>query len=160
MKARKWIIRIAAIVVLIVIGIIMSIIGRGPTIYLDNKTLEYEGQTYKAPYKVTVTVDGEQLTKLYDKERGSTTCLGQTFTVTLEVMETKNGAEEVQTYKIPIPKNMDGVIINIPGYLAGLPEEAYLTEFVPVVTEEPDEEDPSTGDDLIPGSEDTTLPDA
>ena len=55
---------------------------------------------------------------------------------------------------------MDGVIINIPGYLAGLPEEAYLTEFVPVVTEEPDEEDPSTGDDLIPGSEATTLPDA
>ena len=51
MKARKWIIRIAAIVVLIVIGIIMSIIGRGHTIDLDNKTLEYEGQTYKAPYK-------------------------------------------------------------------------------------------------------------
>ena len=50
MKARKLIIRIAAVVVLIVIGIIMSIIGRGHTIYLDNKTLEYEGQTYKAPY--------------------------------------------------------------------------------------------------------------
>ena len=72
--------------VLIVLGVIMSIIGRGHTIYLDNKTLEYEGQTYKAPYKVTVTVDGEQLTKLYDKERGSTTCLGQTFTVTLSLI--------------------------------------------------------------------------
>ena len=160
MKGRRLIIRIAAVLLLIVIGFVMSIIGRGHTIYLDNRALDYNGQTYKAPYKVTIYVGDEQLTKLYDKERGSTTCLGQTFTVTLEVMETKNGAEEVQTYKIPIPKNMDGVIINIPGYLAGLPEEAYLTEFVPVVTEEPDEEDPSTGDDLIPGSEDTTLPDA
>ena len=159
MKARKLIIRIAAVVVLIVIGIIMSIIGRGHTIYLDNKTLEYEGQTYKAPYKVTVTVDGEQLTKLYDKERGSTTCLGQTFTVTLEVMETKNGAEEVQTYKIPIPKNMDGVIINIPGYLAGLPEEAYLTEFVPVATEEPDDSETPSGDDSLLTGDDATLPD-
>lgn len=159
MKARKWIIRIAAIVVLIVLGVIMSIIGRGHTIYLDNKALEYDGQTYKAPYKVTVTVDGEQLTKLYDKERGSTTCLGQTFTVTLEIMETKNGAEEVQTYKIPIPKNMDGVIINIPGYLAGLPEEAYLTEFVPVATEEPDDSETPSGDDSLLTGDDATLPD-
>ena len=159
MKARKWIIRIAAVVVLIVLGVSMSIIGRGHTIYLDNKTLEYDGQTYKAPYKVTVTVDGEQLTKLYDKERGSTTCLGQTFTVTLEIMETKNGAEEVQTYKIPIPKNMDGVIINIPGYLAGLPEEAYLTEFVPVATEEPDDSETPSGDDSLLTGDDATLPD-
>ena len=160
MKARKWIIRIAAVLVLIIVGVIMSIIGRGHTIYLDNKTLEYEGQTYKAPYKVTIYVGDEQLTKLYDKERGSTTCLGQTFTVTLEVMEKKNGAEETQTYKIPVPKNMDGVIINIPGYLAGLPQEAYLTEFIPAVTEEP-EEDPAVGeDDLIPGSDgDSTIPD-
>ena len=160
MKTRKWIIRIAAVVVLIVVGVIMSIIGRGHTIYLDNKTLEYEGQTYKAPYKVTITVGDEELTKLYDKERGSTTCLGQTFTVTLTVMEKKNGAEETQTYKIPIPKNMDGVIINIPGYLAGLPQEAYLTEFVPVVTEEPVDETPGGEDDLIPGSDgDSAIPD-
>ena len=47
MKARRLIIRIAAVLVLVVIGVIMSIIGRGHTIYLDNKTLEYDGQTYK-----------------------------------------------------------------------------------------------------------------
>ena len=94
----------------------------------------------------------EQLTKLYDKERSSTTCLGQTFTVTLEVMETKNGSEEMQTYKIPVPKNMDGVIINIPGYLAGLPEEAYLSEFIAAPTEDigDDEVPGGEGDDLIP----------
>ena len=146
MKTRRLVIRVAAVLVLIIIGIIMSIIGRGHTIYLDNKTLEYNGQTYKAPYKVTIYVGDEQLTKLYDKERGSTTCLGQTFTVTLEVMETKNGSEEMQTYKIPVPKNMDGVIINIPGYLAGLPEEAYLSEFIAAPTED-------IGDDEVPGGE-------
>ena len=152
MKTRRLVIRVAAVLVLIIVGIIMSIIGRGHTIYLDNKTLEYNGQTYKAPYKVTIYVGDEQLTKLYDKERGSTTCLGQTFTVTLEVMETKNGSEEMQTYKIPVPKNMDGVIINIPGYLAGLPEEAYLSEFVAAPTEDigDDEVPGGEGDDLIP----------
>ena len=152
MKTRRLVIRVAAVLVLIIVGIIMSIIGRGHTIYLDNKTLEYNGQTYKAPYKVTIYVGDEQMTKLYDKERGSTTCLGQTFTVTLEVMETKNGSEEMQTYKIPVPKNMDGVIINIPGYLAGLPEEAYLSEFVAAPTEDigDDEVPGGEGDDLIP----------
>ena len=153
MKARRLIIRIAAVVVLVVIGIIMSIVGRGHTIYLDNKTLEYEGNTYKAPYKVTVYVDGEQLTKLYDKERGSATCLGQTFTVTLEIMESKGGSEETQTYKIPLPKNMDGIIINIPGYLAGLPEEAYLTEFIAapeLVTDEDTELPSGDGDVMVP----------
>ena len=152
MKTRRLVIRVAAILVLIIVGIIMSIIGRGHTIYLENKTLEYNGQTYKAPYKVTIYVGDEQLTKLYDKERGSTTCLGQTFTVTLEVMETKNGSEEMQTYKIPVPKNMDGVIIKIPGYLAGLPEEAYLSEFIAAPTEDiSDDEVPGgEGDDLIP----------
>ena len=153
MKARRLIIRIAAVVVLVVIGIIMSIVGRGHTIYLDNKTLEYEGNTYKAPYKVTVYVDSEQLTKLYDKERGSATCLGQTFTVTLEIMESKGGSEETQTYKIPLPKNMDGIIINIPGYLAGLPEEAYLTEFIAApepVTDEDTELPSGDGDVMVP----------
>ena len=152
MKTRRLVIRVAAVLVLIIVGIIMSIIGRGHTIYLDNQTLEYNGQTYKAPYKVTIYVGDEQLTKLYDKERGSTTCLGQTFTVTLEVMETKNGSEEMQTYKIPVPKNMDGVIINIPGYLAGLPEEAYLSEFIAAPTEDigDDEVPGGEGDDLIP----------
>ena len=109
MKARRLIIRIAAVLVLVVIGVIMSIIGRGHTIYLDNKTLEYDGQTYK----------------------------------------------------IPVPKNMDGVILNIPGYLAGLPQEAYITEFVPAVTEEPvDDEVPGGEDDLIPGTDgDSAIPD-
>lgn len=157
MKARRLIIRIAAVLVLVVIGVIMSIIGRGHTIYLDNKSLDYEGQSYKAPYKVTVTAGGEQVAKLYDKERGSATCMGGTFTVTLEIMQTKGGEEDVQTYKIPVPSNMDGVIINIPGYLAGLPQEAYLSEFVAAPSEETDE-DVSTDDTALPGEGDDLIP--
>ena len=46
---------------------------------------------------------------------------------------------------------MDGIIINLPGYLAGLPEEAYLSEFVPAVTESPDEEVVLPSDDMALG---------
>ena len=65
----------------------MTIIGRGHTIYLDSKTLEYDGQTYKPAYKTVVYVDGQQVAKLYDKERGVATCIGQTLTVTLEITQ-------------------------------------------------------------------------
>lgn len=157
MKTRRLVIRIAAVLVLVVIGVAMGVIGRGHTIYLDNKSLDYEGQSYKAPYKVTVTAGGEQVAKLYDKERGSATCMGGTFTVTLEIMQTKGGEEDVQTYKIPVPSNMDGVIINIPGYLAGLPQEAYLSEFVAAPSEETDE-DVSTDDTALPGEGDDLIP--
>ena len=158
---RSWLIRIAFILVLVLVAVLMLRIGRGHTVYFDNRAVDKGGQSVEAPYKITVYVNGEQISKLYDKERGSTTCLGQTFTVTLTIMEKKNGTEETQTYKIPVPKNMDGVILNIPGYLAGLPQEAYITEFVPAVTEEPvDDEVPGGEDDLIPGTDgDSAIPD-
>ena len=146
---RRLIFQLAAVVVLIVIAYAMTIVGRGHTVYLDNKKLEYNGKTYDTLYKVVVRVDGEQVAKLYDRERGSATCIGQKFTVTLEITEKKGGSETTQTYTIPLPKNMDGIIINLPAYMAGLPEEAYLEEFIPAPpTEEDNEEAPNTEDDM------------
>ena len=70
MKAkRRLLFQILAVVLLVAIGYTMTIIGRGHTIYLDSKTLEYDGQTYKPAYKTVVYVDGQQVAKLYDKER-------------------------------------------------------------------------------------------
>ena len=113
---RRLIFQLAAVVVLIVIAYAMTIVGRGHTVYLDNKKLEYNGKIYDTPYKVVVLVDGEQVAKLYDRERGSATCIGQKFTVTLEITEKKGGSETTQTYTIPLPKNMDGIIINPAAY--------------------------------------------
>ena len=150
--------QILAVVLLVAIGYTMTIIGRGHTIYLDSKTLEYDGQTYKPAYKTVVYVDGQQVAKLYDKERGVATCIGQTLTVTLEITQQKGGTEEVYAYNIPVPRKMDNVIINLPGFLAGLPEEAYLSEFIPSPDEvAADETDVPSDDDF--GMEDMGLGD-
>ena len=150
MKAkRRLLFQILAVVLLVAIGYTMTIIGRGHTIYLDSKTLEYDGQTYKPAYKTVVYVDGQQVAKLYDKERGVATCIGQTLTVTLEITQQKGGTEEVYAYNIPVPRKMDNVIINLPGFLAGLPEEAYLSEFIPSPDEvAADETDVPSDDDF------------
>lgn len=136
MKTKRSILfKIGAVVLLLIISAIMMRIGRGHTVYIDNKTLEYNGQTYETPYKVVVFVDGEQIAKLYNKERGMSTCIGQKFDMTLEITQKKGGSEETKNVSLTLPYNLDGIAINLPGYLAGLPEEAYLSEFQSAVVE-------------------------
>lgn len=144
MKGRRLVFLLLLVVVLVAICGVMMLIGRGHTVYFDNKSLEYQGTTYEAPYKIEIHVgnnaDGDALSKLYDNERASADQIGQKITVTLIVTQEKGGDEEAPvTYTIPLPYGMDGPIINLPAYLAGLPEEAYLSEFIPVITEEPEE---------------------
>lgn len=150
--------KLATVVVLIIIAAIMMVIGRGHTIYLDSKTVDYNGKTYKPPYKIVVNVGDEQIAKLYNRERGMTTCIGQKLNISLKVIEEKGGEEKISNVSLNIPYNMDGVIINLPAYLAGLPEEAYLTKFVPIPTEEEvEDEEPAVEEEIIP--DDTVIND-
>ena len=147
---RSLVIRICAVLVLILIAACMMVVGRGHTVYLDNKSIEYDGRTYKAPYKVTAVVRGETVAKLYEKERGSATNIGQNFEMTLKIMQEKNGAETSETYKLKLPYGLDGVVINVPAFVAGLPEEVYMSEFVSLIPED-------TGDEEVPGADEFEL---
>ena len=150
---RKFLFRFGTVVLLLAIAAVMMVIGRGHTVYLDNKALEYEGQTYETPYKVVVHVGGEEVAKLYDNERGSAICIGQNMEMTLEITQEKGGQETTSVYQLKLPYDMDGAIINLPGYLAGLPQEAYLTEFIPTA----EEVDDSTEE--VPSSDEFTMGD-
>lgn len=139
---RAFLFRAGALALLLAIAALMMIIGRGHTIYIDNKSLEYEGKSYQGPYKAVVFVNDEQVAKLYDKERGMTTYIGQNFKMTLEVTQEKGGEEITTAYSLKLPYSIDGIVINLPAFLAGLPEEAYLSVFIPAVPEESAEETP------------------
>ena len=153
MKSKRILLyRLAMIVMLVVVAAVMLVIGRGHTVYFDNVSLEYEGTTYETPYKVVVYTGGEEVAKLYDGERGMATCIGQNLDLTLEITQEKGGEEELVSVSVPLPYNMDGIIINLSAYLEGLPEEAYLTEFVPAVVPSTEEdEEVVTGDDMMMG---------
>lgn len=130
MKSKKWLYRIAALVILLAISAVMFVIGRGHTMYLDNKTIEYNGEEIPCAHKITVNVDGERVAKLNKKERGMATCIGQKFEMELVVVWEKGGDEETIPVTLELPYNMDGIVINLPAYLAGLPKDAYMSEFV------------------------------
>lgn len=145
--------RIGAILLLVLIAACMMIVGRGHTVYFDNKAIEYHGVTYEAPYKVTVLVNGEQAAKLYEKERGSATNIGQSFEMTLRVMQEKGGSEQEYTYRFKLPYSMDGIVVNIPGFLAGLPEEVTTSEFVSLIPDEAADEEVPSADEFDLGEE-------
>lgn len=145
MKTRRIIIRILVVLALIALGTAMFFIGRGHTVYFDNKTLEYEGETYKAFYRVNLHYkdyyDGEKTSKLGARDRGAATCTGSSYTVTFEIIENKGDEPKLVEYTIKLPMDIDGIIFNIPGFMAGLPEEAYISEFVPVPSTETEAEE-------------------
>lgn len=146
---RSWIIRIAFVLVLVLVAVLMLRIGRGHTVYFDNRAVDKGGQSVEAPYKITVYVNGEQISKLYDKERCMVTNIGDRLELTVEVMQQKGGSETTETYKLTLPHSIDSVIINLPAYMAGLPEEAYLEEFIPAPSADLDDEEvPNTEDDM------------
>ena len=72
---------------------------------------------------------------------------------TLEVTREKGGEPEIHEIDLKLPYSVDGIVINLPALLAELPEEAWFSEFVPAVTEEPAEEVPGEGDDFGLGLE-------
>ena len=72
---------------------------------------------------------------------GAATNIGQNFKITLIVTKEKKGAEETREIQLKLPYSMDGIIINLPGYLADLPQEAYLSEFISAAEQEPEPEE-------------------
>ena len=138
---RQLLFRAGALLIVLAIAACRFVIGRGHTVYFDNKTAEYNGQEYEAFHKVVVTVDGEQVAKLGKRDRGMADTMGQNFVMTLEITDEKGSQPHSHKVSMPLPYSMDGIIINIPELMAGLPAEAYMSEFIITPVEESESSD-------------------
>ena len=87
---RQLLFRIAAIVIILAVAAVMFVIGRGHTIYFDNKETSYNGQTVEAFYKVTVTTGEEKPSKLSKGDRGMASIMGQTLSRANSLMRTRS----------------------------------------------------------------------
>ena len=137
---------------ILLIAALMFIIGRGHTVYIDNKTLEYNGESYSALQKVEVWVNGERLSKLSKRDRTMTTTIGNSFEMKLINTVNKGDEPTEVTVKLSLPYGWDGILVNIPGYLANLPQEAWMTEFI-IEPTPPEEGEEEPGEDEIPTAE-------
>lgn len=141
MKMRRILLCACTVLALVAVACAMLVIGRGHTLYFDNKNLEYEGQTYEAIRRINVFVDGEQVARLSAKDRGMATFTGQKLSFDIVVIREKDGPEEPYSFTVEVPYAQDGTIVNLIGMIEGLPQEAWMSEFIPApAVEEEDEE--------------------
>lgn len=140
-KVRSLIAKIIALAAVIALAAAMFIIGRGHTVYFDNKTLEADGTTYKAPYMIQVFVNDESVAKLKEGDRGMVATMGQDFRMVLHITPEKDGKKVGSAVTLKIPYGMDGIILNLPALLGGASEEVYQSEFIPAAVTESEEED-------------------
>ncbi len=164
-KVKKLLFRLGAVVVVLAIAAVMMVIGRGHTVYLDNKTLEHDGTEYKAYYKIEVsTKEMDKTAKLMARDRGMSTWIGQKFRMDLLVTEKEGDAPKSLEVSLSLPYGMDNPVINLPALLAGLDEEVWLDEFIPTPSTEDLTDDVDLGDPFGGGMdaelpEDGELPD-
>ena len=142
MKGKNRILAvILSLAAIAVLCVVLFIIGRGHTVYFDNKTLEADGQVYEAPYQIQVFVDDESVCKLKEGDRGMVPTMGQNFSMVLHITREKDGKKTGSAVSLKLPYSMDGIIINLPALLGGADESAYMEEFIPAAVEEdPNEE--------------------
>ena len=128
---RQLLFRIAAIVIILAVAAVMFVIGRGHTIYVDNKETSYNGQTVEAFYKATVTIGDEKPAKLSKGDRGMASIMGQTLSMTVEITDAEGEQPHAHKVSMKVPYGMDGITINIPALMAGLAtdEEIVTDEF-------------------------------
>lgn len=151
MKKKKTLLfRLLTVLLLLIIAFVMFIIGRGHTIYFDNKTLEATGINYPSLYKVVVKSGGDEIAALMKRERGMMTTLGQRLRFSLDVSETKDSEVVTRDFDLSLPYGMDGIVLNLPALLAGEAPAVYLSEFVSMATETAPEEEVSPEENLLP----------
>lgn len=150
MKNKKSLLfRLLTVLILLILAGTMFIIGRGHTVYFDNKTLEINGTSHSSFYKVIVRSGNSEIATLMKRERGMMTTIGQNLTFSLEVLRQKDSQPELHDVRLNLPYHLDGIVLNLPALLAGEAQETYLSEFIPLVTEPEPEEEIQT-EDLIP----------
>lgn len=133
---RSFYIRIAAIVLVILLGVLMFFIGKQHTILLDNNKFE----DIKALDEVTVAIDGVEGLPIYSRMRDQSIVTGQRHTIAVTYVDS-NWEEHTfeRDIKIPVGENM--MILYLPYLVANpdSPQEEWLKHFESqaIVAEDP-----------------------
>ena len=147
MNKRRLLFTSGLVAILVFIAIICFIVGRGHNVYFDNKSID--GTAYESYAFIDLYYKGEKVTTLGKAERAAITLTGQKITVDVKYQKKRSSKEETKVLEFDIPYNMDGMVINLPALLDGAKEDVYMSEFVPIIVEETEEEVPNTDEFAI-----------
>ena len=126
---RRFFIRAAAIVLIILFGVLMAFIGKQHTILLDNKNIEVNGTELKALSLVEIQVDDEPSMELAKRDRDLVLVQGQKHTVIVTYAD-ENWNEIVLEQKFKIPFGQDMFLFSIPAFINDIEDvDSYIQPF-------------------------------
>lgn len=126
---RRFYIRTAAIVLVVLFAILMAYVGKQHTILLDNKNIEVNGLELKALSLVEIQVDKQPSLELTKRDRDQVLVQGQTHTFTV-IYNDENWEEVKLTRKVKIPFKQNMLLFSIPAFINDIDDqESYLQPF-------------------------------
>ncbi len=124
-------VRLAVIVVVILLAVFLYHYGMQHTVYVDNRTIEIDGESYRALDWAMVSVDGGDSQEYSPRTRREETVMRQKHTIHV-VYEDDDFNEIEFDAEFTLPVNEKQIVLSLPALLAGLDQSQYLTEFVPM----------------------------
>ena len=124
---RKFFIRIAAVLVIVIIGVVMFFIGKEHTVLIDN----FSQGDYKALDYFEVSVDGSALLDMSRMMREQFVVMGQKHNISLQWEDEASGQMLAVSFNISIPLNEDMMLLSVPTFMADMnaPQSTWLTHF-------------------------------
>jgi hypothetical protein len=133
MTRNSFVQRAGLLICLVVLSCFLFYIGKGHTIYIDTNALTVDGKEYKSAETIEVSIDGKEAESMGRAERTMTLVGGPGHTITIEVV---SGDERKVEQRFTLPTFMDSALVSVPAILAGLPEQHWVSAFVPASAEE------------------------
>ena len=124
-------VRLGVIVLVILLAVFLYNYGKQHTVYIDNRTIEIDGVSYKALDWAEVSVDGGESEEYSPRTRREATVMRQKHSIHV-LYEDEDFNQFEYDAEFSIPLNETYIVLSLPALVAGLPEEQYLSEFVPM----------------------------
>ena len=90
----RVLLRTLVLVALLALGVALFYVGREHRIFLDNKTIEAGGKTFRAMEQVNVSVNGGDPVELLARDRDVVKAVGPSFSLRVEVLDSMGGDVE------------------------------------------------------------------
>jgi hypothetical protein len=133
MMSRSFIQRSCLLLGLIALSAYLFYIGKGHTLLIDTNALTINGQEFKSPEMIEVSIDGKAAESMGRAERILVSVGGPQHTILIEVI---SGGDRKVEKRLVVPTFMDTAVISIPAILGDAPAEYWLTHFTPPPMEE------------------------
>ena len=127
----SFFVRLAVIVLVLLLAVFLYHYGKQHTVYIDNRTIEIDGQSYKALDWAEVSVDGGDSQEYSPRTRREATVLRQKHSIHVVYEDEDFNQFEVEG-EFSIPLNETRVVLSLPAFVAGLGEDKFITEFIPM----------------------------